>query len=284
MKGWEGVRMGEVFARESRTPPGRPQSLTLQPHCLTIQGMKWTALFPLIFVAIGCENSPELSAPAATAEQAIVNGTREPQAVELSDSQIMAIGWLHSRGNPSGNFCTGTLVAPNVVATAAHCTRGSSGSDLGFGVGLDPTDYDDTFASVAIYEHPSRDVSIVVLAEDATDGEVAITPIPINTRAYSSADVGTAVQAGGYGQTRDSSRSGRWFATVYISSVTNETIFVDGRGEQGICYGDSGGPIIGLADDGNPVVLATESTGDSSCVDIDQLTRLACIIHDTGIC
>ncbi|MCA9562016.1 MAG: trypsin-like serine protease [Myxococcales bacterium] len=77
------------------------------------------------------------------------------------------------------------------------------------------------------------------------------------------------------GIANDPGRTGRWFATVYIENVESENIQVDGRGEQGICFGDSGGPIIDLDAAGAPVILGVESHGDASCVDNDWLTRLA---------
>ena len=47
------------------------------------------------------------------------------------------------------------------------------------------------------------------------------------------------------------------------------------KGEQGICYGDSGGPILWQPDaDTAPVLVGTEQWGDSSCVDVDHLTRV----------
>jgi hypothetical protein len=51
-------------------------------------------------------------------------------------------------------------------------------------------------------------------------------------------------------------------------------IVVDGRGLQGICYGDSGSALIDLDLQGNPVALAVESWGDDSCVGIDHMARL----------
>lgn len=204
----------------------------------------------------------------------IVNGTRDPQAVPLSDSQIMAIGWLHPYGRPSGNFCTGTLVTPELVITAAHCTYGVSAGEISFGIGLDPANPEATFVSAGVYRHPAVDAAMILLDEDATAAGVDITPIPINQAAVSGSAIGRAVQAGGYGNTRDPDREGRWFATVYIDQVTYEDIYVDGRGKQGLCYGDSGSGLIDLDSEGNPVVLAVESGGDDSCVDIDYMTRL----------
>ena len=204
----------------------------------------------------------------------IVNGTRDPQTVALTAAQVMAIGWLYSEGAPSRPFCTGTLISPNVVVTAAHCTYGGGAGEIGFGVGQDPNAPDALFTSIGVFPNREADAALILLSEDATAGEVEIAPIPVNQAALDPSLVGRAVQAGGYGMTYDPSRDGRWFATVYVAEVNPGEVVVDGRGEQGICYGDSGSGLVDLDVEGNPVVLAVESWGDASCVDIDHLTRL----------
>ncbi len=208
------------------------------------------------------------------AEQSIVNGTRDPLTVALSEPQVRAIGWLYYAGQSSSAFCTATLIAPDLVVTAAHCVNGVSAGEIGFGVGVDPGAPEGTFLSVGVFANPQVDAALVRLGEDLTLSSLDITPIPVNQAVLASSMVGRAVQAGGYGETYDTSRDGRWFATVYVSELLGEEIVVDGRGDQGICYGDSGSALIDLDAAGDPVVLAVESWGDESCVDIDHMTRL----------
>lgn len=216
----------------------------------------------------------------ATRSQAIVNGTREPLAIALSDQQVLAVGWLYPNGAPSDNFCTGTLITERVVATASHCVAGSSGSAVGFGMGTLPTDPEAFIPASDIYTHPAADAALIVLSRDATE-ELDVEPIPVNTEAVPDALLGQPIQAGGYGQTYDRDRYGRWFATVYLDSIDSDQIHVDGRGEQGICYGDSGGPAIAVIEEGGePTLLAVESWGDSSCVDVDHMTRLDVLYAD----
>jgi len=228
----------------------------------------------LALLACGPLDSAELAAaePGA-ASRSIVNGTRDPQAVALSDAQILAIGWLYGTGYPDQPFCTGTLIAPDLVVTAAHCVNGTGAGEVGFGVGVEPSAYDGVFMSVGVYPNREADAALIRLGEDVTASGLDITPIPVNSAALDSSLVGDPAQAGGYGDTY-SERSGRWFATVYVESVLDDEIVVDGRGDQGICYGDSGSSLIKLNAAGEPVALAVESWGDSSCVDIDHMTRL----------
>jgi hypothetical protein len=206
-----------------------------------------------------------------TRAQDIRNGTREPEAVALTPGQVLALGWLFQAGDPSANFCTATLIGPTTIITASHCTQGSRPQDMGFGVGLMPSDPDATFRVAAIYDHPQLDMSVIALSENALDRLPQLEPIPVNTADPSSLE-GTEVQVGGYGETYDRTRSGRYFATVLLSQVRGDEIVVDGQGRQGLCFGDSGGPVIGVLGPG-PVVMGVESWGDQSCVDVDHLTR-----------
>lgn len=225
-------------------------------------------------LVVACE-AGEPHAPAiGTSSAPIVNGTREPQTVALTPEQVMAIGWLYSADAPSFPFCTGTLIAPDVVVTAAHCVWGSAAGEIGFGVGLDPDEPDGLFLSIGVFPNREVDAALILLGEDVTASGLSITPIPVNQVALGDSLVDRPVQAGGYGDTYDPDREGRWFATVYVAEVSDTEVVVDGRGDQGICFGDSGSGLIDLDAAEQPVVLAVESNGDASCVDIDHMTRL----------
>ncbi|MCK6571630.1 trypsin-like serine protease [Myxococcota bacterium] len=226
-------------------------------------------------LAAGCaDTAPATPTPAPTAavaESGIRNGTREPEAVALTEGQILALGWLFPTGDPAANFCTATLINPSTVITASHCTQGNSARDIGFGVGLYPNDPVATFRAAGIFEHPQLDLAVITLAENAIDRVPELSPIPANTEDPSPLE-GTEVQVGGFGETYDRSRFGRYFATVLLDRVRADELQVDGRGIQGLCFGDSGGPVIGVLGQG-PVVMGVESWGDQSCVDVDHLTR-----------
>ena len=241
--------------------------------------MRATITLCLLVSGIGCQTQresalgkqPEL----AVETSAIRNGTRMPEALELTAGQILALGWLHPRGAPGDNFCTGTLVSPRVVATAKHCIEGRNGRrQLAFGVGVLPSDPDISVGVETAIGHPQLDAAILILEADVTASLPEIEPIPFNRNALQQDIVGEPVQAGGYGETYDRRRSGRYFATVYVRSINRNEVIVDGRGEQGICFGDSGGPVIHSFPDTGPVVLGVESWGDPSCLGIDHLIRL----------
>ncbi len=219
----------------------------------------------------GPVDGPELT---ETSSQTIRNGTREPQVVLLNEGQTLALGWLHPAGDPGRNFCTGTLVTPRVVATAKHCVEGRNGRNVAFGVGLFPAEPHATFAVAQVFAHPDLDAAMLLLEQPATDTVPELIPIPYNREPIEEALVGTEIEAAGYGETYDRSRFGRYFAVVELIGVDRTQVHVDGRGQQGICFGDSGGPVMTTAITGEPVVLGVESWGDQSCVGVDHLTRL----------
>lgn len=228
-------------------------------------------------VALAACDAP-VPAALGTAAQPIRNGTRQPEAVALTEGQQMAIGWLHLAGDPLTNFCTGTLIGQRLVATARHCTDDYTAREVAFGVGLQPAEPVATFGVVEIHEHPTADAALLILADDATAVVPGLTPIAANAADLDGAAgqglVGRDVQVAGYGDTFDVAATGRFFATVRLVNVTPEYVVVDGQGRQGLCFGDSGGPVITPDATGRAVVLGVEHAGDPSCVGVDQLTRL----------
>lgn len=232
-----------------------------------------------LLLLAGCA-SPDEAAPWSQRTDAIRNGTQSPQIYPLSAGQQLAIGWLFSPGTPETSFCTGTLIDGRTVVTARHCIAGRTPGTTGFGIGQQPSDPRATFMVEAIETPPDESVDLAVLrlSEDARRMAPDLVPIPFNRidldSAYGRGLVGRAVDAAGYGETMDATRTGRWFAQVVVAEITQGFVVVDGQGRQGICFGDSGGPVIAPDDQGLAVVLGVEHAGDESCVGIDHLVRL----------
>ena len=70
---------------------------------------------------------------------------------------------------------------------------------------------------------------MIVLGVDATEIIPEITPIEMNRDPVAEAWVGRKVDASGYGETYDSSTTGRSFASVEIIDFDGETVIVDGK-------------------------------------------------------
>ena len=107
-----------------------------------------------------------------------------------------------------------------------------------------------------IHLHESLDFALLYLGQSAQAQLGSVTPIPLNREPVDATWVGRIVDAAGYGLTLDVTREGRFFAPLAISGVHDTTISVDGLGERGLCFGDSGGPIIWQPSEAyEPVVL-----------------------------
>lgn len=230
----------------------------------------------LIPLALSCEAAPESPARprVETHTAAIRNGQRDPRITPMTAGQIMSIGYLHGPGSADSAFCTGTVIAPRVVVTARHCTQGVTAAEIGFGVGVVPAEAIADFAVESVVEHPEQDVSLLVLTRPATLDVPGLMPLDFNRQPLSEADVGHQVEAAGFGETLDPTRVGRYFALVMLSAVDDTYVLVDGQQREGLCFGDSGGPVLGLDTLGHPSILGVEHGGEESCVGRDQLTRL----------
>lgn len=264
--------------RRDRTPRHRACALRIVSGAMA----RPLSPAPLLSALVAlCAVLPDARAQAPVEQTAhfIRNGTRAPQIVPLTPGQQLAIGFLFTPGNPSNPFCTGTLVAPRVVVTASHCTRGMGPEALGFGIGVDPNAPAALFTLVQVAEFtdPDIDAALLFLERDAVADVPDVEPLPVNRTSLDGADgeslIGRQVEVAGYGQTGEAT-SGRFFASVRLVELDPEFVVVDGEGLQGLCFGDSGGPVITLNAAGAPVVLGVEHGGDDSCVGRDYLTRL----------
>ncbi len=221
----------------------------------------------LILAACGAENrtheiiyTEDQCGPNRYVNQ-IYNGTEQPSYIPLSDSQIMAIGTFGG--------CTGTLVNERWVVTAKHCRLDT---DKTFCTGTDPKRPNICANVEVLHNHPSRDVTLVKLDRALTD-ELSITPIPIVTTVVKSDLVGKFGEAAGYGQQEDFESGELLFTREPISQVSDAYVTIDGQGQRGACFGDSGGPLFIMTDSG-PAIVGALSNGDSSCLGIDNYARV----------
>ncbi len=191
--------------------------------------------------------------------------------------------------------CSGTLIAPRVFLTAGHCVGdGATAASVWFESDIaEVSDYPDG-SEVAIEGTPvphdeyewggsdTHDVGLVIL-DEAVDIEPAALPDPdflaqlkkdrILEGGY---EDGVFFRSVGYGLTlaswpppefaydkiRQVSESEYVALTKVHLHLSQKAVF----DESGSCFGDSGGPVFWVDDEGNETIVAVTSSGDGQCV------------------
>jgi V8-like Glu-specific endopeptidase len=229
----------------------------------------------LVSLALACGPAD----PTGAAASPVLGG-----APDATDDAVVALLIFSANGPQDDSECTGTVVSPHVVLTAAHClspdvagpidhvsiflgddsTSPTQLADPSLFVDVAETDFDPAFSATGT----THDVGVVVAAS-----ELSPAPVPMNRDSFGQGDVGRSVRVVGYGESTgaDPSTAGaRLSADATIFSVDDEHLGLDDV----ICFGDSGGPTL-LTKDGVEYVAGIHSFGPpGDCIGIGEDTRV----------
>ena len=220
------------------------------------------------------------AAPVGAITFGSVDGAAHPNVGGLvSPTQYSDGTWL---------YCSGTLIAPKVFLTAAHCAEDNGPAMVTFDTAYvaGDTTYSGTFHVDPLYPGPMsnpHDVAVVVLDNSVEGITPARLPAAGSLSALPSNQLFTSV---GYGAHQVTNGPGghrylyddvRMVATGTLNG-TNKTLLRismnPSTGNGGTCYGDSGGPnFLGNTD----IVAAITITGDAICrsTNVDYRTDTA---------
>jgi V8-like Glu-specific endopeptidase len=234
--------------------------------------MRSRAAAVLVLGLFGCEAAQEPAATPPAPENAapIIGGE-----TDTGDPGVVAV-YAQQLGATSGFLCTGSVIAPTVVLTAAHCVSPSeTGANARFVV-LTANDINkrggQQLAVREVHANPrwsahnlenGHDEGIVILAQPTS-----LAPLPFNRTPLGSSATGAALRIVGYGLDDGVDQTGAGVkrqALTKLGQVSTNLIEV-GDHRKGTCNGDSGGPAF-MKLGGVETIVGTTSYGDSTCSD-----------------
>lgn len=172
-------------------------------------------------------------------------------------------------------LCTGTLVAPDAVLTAAHCVDPELIGDavpsftleLDVSVGVPAASL---YTGAKVLPHPDfdpaaggfelgmpHDVGLLLLADPVPVGTLARLPRASDPTPA----VGDRVELCGYGYGSRGPLGLKRDGTTVIADVAPWELLLSGAEIVNPCHGDSGGPVFGALDGGGEVVTGVMSRG-----------------------
>lgn len=194
--------------------------------------------------------------------------------------------------------CTGTLIAPDVFLTAAHCTWGIEQDIEQFGLEFRGVTFDNVYdpgTSVVypgtLHTHPDfhlpgpwwgKDIGVVVLDEEVAGIRPALLPSAglLDQLKNDGALKGQRFTAVGYGVTERTHEPGsgapvfgeggtRMYSVETFAALNKTFLRLSqnpSTGDGGTCYGDSGGPnFLGAGAEETNIVASITITGDIPC-------------------
>jgi hypothetical protein len=198
--------------------------------------------------------------PAGALGQAIINGT-----VDDADTNVVLV-FAQVPGQSTGSLCTGEIVSPHVVMTAAHCMAPSTvGAGAKFTIftgtalpasgpppanellAVSESHFNPTFAYSPTTGSDMDDIGVLILAAPTT-----IAPLPFNHYTLPASAKGGPARIVGYGLTDGNDTQGTTAGTRHEAPTTlfnfyAQTVTLYDNSHSN-CEGDSGGPALVMLD------------------------------------
>jgi uncharacterized protein (TIGR03382 family) len=210
---------------------------------------KRSYLLPCV-MALACEVAGPPGPAAVTSP--IIGGT--------SDSGHPAVGAVLM----NNSMCTGTLISPKVVVTAAHCMEQSTPQEFVFGSSINSG----TLVPIQYYEqHPQYTTNSYGISQHDIAVAVLLTKSSVTPMAYRTATMnGTAGQSITFVGFGENHTGYKYKVTTTVGSVESQGFwnYANSSNPKNTCVGDSGGPGIVVAD-GVEQVAGIVSAGDENC-------------------
>lgn len=199
---------------------------------------------------------------------AVTGGTPNPDP--SADGVVMIL--------TNDSQCSGAVIAPTVVLTAAHCLADPMASNYTVLGGLNP--FQTSLFSIAaseVHQHPNfdsntitHDVGVLILESAAP-----ATPLPWFATDQGFYTIGTQVGILGYGGTGPSGSDAgiRRSGVTAVAEVSAGQFLTNNTTGPGMCVGDSGGPAVTTDEITSGTIIGVSAFGDPDCAQFSAFER-----------